>query len=142
MSVRLILCLFYLLSLSLSSLAQSIRHTKAAILIQTHYRMYYALKRYQTLRRSTILLQCLVRGRQALRSAAQLRRERASVCIQARVRGWLCRCAAKRRTRMIVMVECCVRRWLARRQLRALKVSHASVTVINSTIVTVFTRIQ
>ena len=112
-----------IISLSLPSLAQSIRRTKAAILIQTQYRMYYALKRYRTLHRSTILLQSLIRGRQARRSAAQLRRERASVFIQAKVRGWLGRYAAKRRTRMIIMVQSSVRCWLAKRQLRALKVS-------------------
>uniref|UniRef100_A0A665WTN2 Methyl-CpG binding domain protein 3b n=1 Tax=Echeneis naucrates TaxID=173247 RepID=A0A665WTN2_ECHNA len=88
-------------------LAETLRYTKAALMIQKTYRMVVVRQLFLMIR--------------------QLLAERAAVLLQARVRGWLARQMYRRVRAAVVFMQCCVRRRAARRELLKLKSEARSV---------------
>uniref|UniRef100_A0A8C8JA37 Myosin motor domain-containing protein n=1 Tax=Oncorhynchus tshawytscha TaxID=74940 RepID=A0A8C8JA37_ONCTS len=88
-------------------LADLLRYTKAALIIQKTYRM--------------------VAIRQMFLMIREVVAERAAVLLQSAVRGWLARLAYRRVRAAIVLMQCCVRRRAARRELLKLKAEARSV---------------
>uniref|UniRef100_A0A3P8YRG9 Methyl-CpG binding domain protein 3b n=1 Tax=Esox lucius TaxID=8010 RepID=A0A3P8YRG9_ESOLU len=88
-------------------LADMLRYTKAAVVIQKTYRMVAIRQMFLTIRKAVV--------------------ERAAVLLQSAVRGWLARQAFRRVRAAVVLVQCCVRRKAARRELLRRKAEARSV---------------
>ncbi|XP_076135384.1 unconventional myosin-Vb [Alosa pseudoharengus] len=108
-------------------LAQTLRYTRAALVIQKTYRMVVVRQLYWMIREATITIQAFTRGTLVRRNYRKLLEERAAVCLQAAVRGWLQRRAYGRVRAAVVLMQCCVRRRLARKELQKLRAEARSV---------------
>ncbi|XP_034035082.1 unconventional myosin-Vb [Thalassophryne amazonica] len=108
-------------------LAQTLRYTKVAIILQKTYRMLVVRQMFLLIRQATVTIQAFTRGSKARRKCRQLLAERAAVLLQARVRGWMARHTYRRVRAAAVFMQCCVRRRAARRELAKLKTEARSV---------------
>ncbi|KAM6921654.1 unconventional myosin-Va [Xenentodon cancila] len=108
-------------------LAQTLRYTKAVLVIQKTFRMVVVRQLFLTIRQATLTIQAFTRGTLARRRYRKLVIERAAVLLQARVRGWLARRLYSRVRAAVVFMQCCVRRRAARRELLKLKTEARSV---------------
>ncbi|XP_010869967.4 unconventional myosin-Vb [Esox lucius] len=108
-------------------LADMLRYTKAAVVIQKTYRMVAIRQMFLTIRKATVTIQAFTRGTLARRQHRLAVVERAAVLLQSAVRGWLARQAFRRVRAAVVLVQCCVRRKAARRELLRRKAEARSV---------------
>ncbi|KAM9796921.1 unconventional myosin-Va [Syngnathus typhle] len=108
-------------------LAQTLRYTKAALVIQKIYRMLVDRRMFLLVRQATIIIQAFVRGTLTRRQYRLFVAERAATLLQARVRGWLARRSFTRLRAAVVLAQCCVRRKAARKELLKLKTEARSV---------------
>ncbi|KAJ7993038.1 hypothetical protein DPEC_G00268290 [Dallia pectoralis] len=108
-------------------LADTLRYTKAALIIQKTYRMVAIRQMFLMIREATVTVQAYARGTLARRQYRLVLRERAALLLQSAVRGWLARQAYRRVRAAVVLVQCCVRRRAARRELVRLKTEARSV---------------
>ncbi|XP_078718470.1 unconventional myosin-Va-like [Lampetra fluviatilis] len=108
-------------------LAQFMRRTRAAVIIQTAYRMYRVRRAYAKIRRTAIRMQARARGIFARQRYQQMLYRHKAVVLQKHVRGWLARRLVQRELRAVVHLQCCVRRMRARRELKQLRIEARSV---------------
>ncbi|XP_051791195.1 unconventional myosin-Va [Erpetoichthys calabaricus] len=108
-------------------LAQILRWTRAALVIQKNCRMVQVRRPYLLIRAATTTLQAYTRGALARRMAWQLRMEKMATILTAYVRGWLARRWFQRIRSAVIYLQCCCRRMWARRELRQLRIEARSV---------------
>ncbi|KAG2463560.1 MYO5B protein, partial [Polypterus senegalus] len=108
-------------------LAQILRWTRAALVIQKNCRMVQVRRPYLLIRAATITLQAYTRGALARRTARQLRMEKMATILAAYVRGWLARRWFQHIRSAVIYLQCCCRRMWARRELRQLRIEARSV---------------
>ncbi|XP_041085865.1 unconventional myosin-Vb isoform X2 [Polyodon spathula] len=108
-------------------LAQCLRYTRAALVLQKSYRMVQVRRLYLLIRSAAVTIQAFARGAIARCLYRQLRAERKAVLLQARVRGWSARRAFLHVRAAVLYLQCCYRRMQARRELKQRRMEARSV---------------
>uniref|UniRef100_A0A8C6ATY3 Unconventional myosin-Vb n=1 Tax=Monodon monoceros TaxID=40151 RepID=A0A8C6ATY3_MONMO len=107
-------------------LAEHMRRTRAAVVLQKQYRMRRAHQAYQRVRRATVVIQAFARGMFVRRIYHQVLREHKATIIQKHVRSWLARRCFQRLRGAAIVIQCSFRRLKAKRELKALKIEARS----------------
>uniref|UniRef100_A0A8C9BM28 Unconventional myosin-Vb n=2 Tax=Phocoena sinus TaxID=42100 RepID=A0A8C9BM28_PHOSS len=107
-------------------LAEHLRRTRAAVVLQKQYRMRRAHQAYQRVRRATVVIQAFARGMFVRRIYHQVLREHKATIIQKHVRSWLARRCFQRLRGAAIVIQCGFRRLKAKRELKALKIEARS----------------
>ena len=104
-----------------------LRQTRAAIIIQTAWRVYHQLKVYRQIRQSTLALQTCGRAYLARKRYQAIKENLAAITIQRYWRGYSARKTYRDTKQKIILVQSCIRRHLARKELRQLRIEARSV---------------
>ncbi|XP_071436112.1 unconventional myosin-Vb isoform X2 [Pithys albifrons albifrons] len=107
-------------------LAEHLRRTRAAIVLQKQYRMLRILRAFQRVRNATITIQAFARGMLVRRRYHKILEEHKATILQKYVRGWLARTRFLRIRSATIVLQCYYRRRKARQQLKALKIEARS----------------
>ncbi|XP_050185813.1 unconventional myosin-Vb [Myiozetetes cayanensis] len=107
-------------------LAEHLRRTRAAIVLQKQYRMLRILRAFQRVRKSTITIQAFARGMFARRIYHKILVEHKATILQKYARGWLARTRFRRVRAATIVLQCYYRRMKARQQLKALRIEARS----------------
>ncbi|KAK9815009.1 hypothetical protein WJX73_004719 [Symbiochloris irregularis] len=98
--------------------ARRARRLRAAVHVQTAWRMHRARSRYLRVRAAVLTIQAAVRGKSARATALELRRNKAALRIQTTWRRSTARRKYTSYRKAVVALQCCWRRKLARKELR------------------------
>ncbi|KAJ7413449.1 Unconventional myosin-Vb [Pitangus sulphuratus] len=107
-------------------LAEHLRRTRAAIILQKQYRMLRILRAFQRVRKSIITIQAFARGMLARRIYHKILAEHKATILQKYARGWLARTRFRRVRAATIVLQCYYRRMKARKQLKALRIEARS----------------
>ncbi|XP_051659620.1 unconventional myosin-Vb isoform X2 [Manacus candei] len=107
-------------------LAEHLRRTRAAIILQKQFRMLRIRRAFQRVRNSTITIQAFARGMFARRTYHQILAEHKATILQKYARGWLARTRFHRVQAATIVLQCYYRRMKARQQLKALRIEARS----------------
>lgn len=110
-----------------------LRQTRAAIKIQSYYRMWSTRCVYESKLTLINKLQTRIRGFLARKYAAEMKDLKYVTKIQSYFRGCLIRRKVSDHKRRIVLAQCCIRRFLAKRRLRILKTEARSLEHVKQT---------
>uniref|UniRef100_A0A8C5LN51 Unconventional myosin-Vb n=1 Tax=Leptobrachium leishanense TaxID=445787 RepID=A0A8C5LN51_9ANUR len=103
-------------------LAEHLRKTKAAIILQKQFRMIRICRVYQRIRGAAITIQSFTRGMFDRRAY----REHKAAIIQKNLRGWLARKRFAMFRSAAIVIQCYFRRMKAKRELKQLKIEARS----------------
>ncbi|KAM6229611.1 LOW QUALITY PROTEIN: unconventional myosin-Vb [Porphyrio hochstetteri] len=108
-------------------LAEHLRRTRAAIILQKQYRMLRIFRAFQRVRNATVTIQAFARGMFVRRMYHKVLTEHKATILQKYVRGWLARTRFRRIRGATIVLQCHYRCMKARQELKALKIEARSV---------------
>ncbi|XP_039767426.1 unconventional myosin-Vb isoform X2 [Ornithorhynchus anatinus] len=107
-------------------LAEHLRQTRAATVLQKYYRMQRIYQAYQRIRSAAIVIQAFTRGMFVRRAYRQVLLEHKATIVQKYSRGWMARKRFRQLRNAAIVIQCSFRRLKARRELKALKIEARS----------------
>ncbi|XP_075302633.1 unconventional myosin-Vb isoform X2 [Opisthocomus hoazin] len=107
-------------------LAEHLRRTKAAIILQKQYRMLRILRAFQRVRNTTVTIQAFARGMFVRRIYRKVLAEHKATILQKYARGWLARTRFRQVRGATITLQCYYRCMKARQELKALKIEARS----------------
>uniref|UniRef100_A0A8C5LKQ1 Unconventional myosin-Vb n=1 Tax=Leptobrachium leishanense TaxID=445787 RepID=A0A8C5LKQ1_9ANUR len=107
-------------------LAEHLRKTKAAIILQKQFRMIRICRVYQRIRGAAITIQSFTRGMFDRRAYREVLVQHKAAIIQKNLRGWLARKRFAMFRSAAIVIQCYFRRMKAKRELKQLKIEARS----------------
>ncbi|KAM7392264.1 hypothetical protein PAMA_007401 [Pampus argenteus] len=106
--------------------AEQLRLTRAALVLQKHYRMVRDQQAYRRVRQAVVTIQAFTRGMYTRRIYQEFLLHHKAMIIQKNVRGWLQRKKFRQARNAAVIIQCAYRRLCAKRRLKRLKIEARS----------------